>query len=1099
MNQENFLSSAWYQAITLTERIASLRAVQSKKTSVKVNADLAKQRLQRWHSQSPFATDSYFDQRLAMDGITEDELLILLSEPIEAVHHRFSKPPIWLAELQYAFSRPLSSNLIPIPENLRGKKTIKFLEVIKPLISQARDRLHKGIQELIQTQTNLPFDLSTIEDVLFANLPIPLLMMLNRTMVLELNVARLQELLNGDTPEERFNSFCQRIINRDVALSILQEYPVLVRQLTIRIDNWVKFSLEFLFHLCADWDAICTIFSSEKNPGLLAQLDGYIGDTHHGGRSVMIARFSSGFRLVYKPKPLAIEVHFQEFLDWLNKRGDHPPFHTLKILDRGTYGWVEFIATRGCKRPEEVQRFYERQGGYLALLYALVATDFHFENMIAVCEHPVLVDLESLFHSHIREMDTAQSDLLASSTMEYSVLRVGLLPQRIWSNAEYDGIDLSGLGAEAGQLMPDRISHLEKVGTDEMIYTRKRMKMPGAHNRPRLNDAEVNVMDYTQSIVDGFTTMYRLLMKNKNELLSDNGPLSRFAEDEVRIIVRPTRTYGLLLYESFHPDMLRNALDRDQFFDKLWVGIKNLPYLAEVIPAEHEDLQKGDIPMFTTQPNLRDIWSSSGKRITDFLDESGMTLTMRRIRNFSEEDLTKQLWFIRASLATLSMDMDSAKWPTYSLTEPQTITDSEQLLRAAQAVGDRLASLAIHGENDASWLGLTLINERYWSLTPLYIDLYSGISGIALFLAYLGAITQKERYTALSQAALATIRHQLESSESFTTSIGAFGGWGGVIYSLAHLGVLWDKPALLAEAVKIVKLLPDLIEQDEHLDIIGGAAGCIGGLISLYRCTPSNHLLAAAIQCGDRLITLAQKMEHGIGWTQKLAAGRALAGFSHGAAGMAWALLELAALTGEGRFRTAAIAAMDYERSLFSPEVGNWPDLRDLVTKNKATHDDRHNFKTAWCHGAPGIGLARLCSLQHFDDAKIRCEIDVALKTTITQGFGKNHCLCHGDLGNLELLLQASEIFDDDKLRFQVKHIATMILESIDKYGWLCGVPLGVETPGLMVGLAGIGYELLRLAEPERVPSVLTLEPPILHSETDLSTKLSNKKTEAVH
>jgi hypothetical protein len=46
------------------------------------------------------------------------------------------------------------------------------------------------------------------------------------------------------------------------------------------------------------------------------------------------------------------------------------------------------------------------------------------------------------------------------------------------------------------------------------------------------------------------------------------------------------------------------------------------------------------------------------------------------------------------------------------------------------------------------------------------------------------------------------------------------------------------------------------------------------------------------------------------------------------------------------------------------------------------------------------------------------------------------------------------------------------------EYGWVTGVPLGVETPGLMTGLAGIGYELLRLAAPERVPSVLLLAPP---------------------
>jgi lantibiotic modifying enzyme len=36
-----------------------------------------------------------------------------------------------------------------------------------------------------------------------------------------------------------------------------------------------------------------------------------------------------------------------------------------------------------------------------------------------------------------------------------------------------------------------------------------------------------------------------------------------------------------------------------------------------------------------------------------------------------------------------------------------------------------------------------------------------------------------------------------------------------------------------------------------------------------------------------------------------------------------------------------------------------------------------------------------------------------------------------------------------------------------------------VEMPGLMLGLAGIGYGMLRLAEPAHVPCVLRLAPPV--------------------
>jgi lantibiotic modifying enzyme len=54
-----------------------------------------------------------------------------------------------------------------------------------------------------------------------------------------------------------------------------------------------------------------------------------------------------------------------------------------------------------------------------------------------------------------------------------------------------------------------------------------------------------------------------------------------------------------------------------------------------------------------------------------------------------------------------------------------------------------------------------------------------------------------------------------------------------------------------------------------------------------------------------------------------------------------------------------------------------------------------------------------------------------------------------------------------------------MILDSIARHGWQCGGPQAVEMPGLMLGLAGIGYQMLRLAEPDRVPSVLVLAPPV--------------------
>lgn len=199
---------------------------------------------------------------------------------------------------------------------------------------------------------------------------------------------------------------------------------------------------------------------------------------------------------------------------------------------------------------------------------------------------------------------------------------------------------------------------------------------------------------------------------------------------------------------------------------------------------------------------------------------------------------------------------------------------------------------------------------------------------------------------------------------------------------------------------------------------------------------------------------------------------------------MALSLLKLAAVSGQERFRQGAIAAMSYERQVFSPERQNWPDLRDLeemrgALVNSSERQDSPVMVT-WCHGAPGIGLGRLASLPYFEDGMMHEEIAIALQTTLALGFGWNHSLCHGDLGDLETVLTAAQMLHDAGYHTHTEHLAAMLLESIETYGWLTGIPLGVETPGLMTGIAGIGYELLRLAAPERVPCVLALEGPTI-------------------
>ncbi|NOK60969.1 MAG: type 2 lantipeptide synthetase LanM [Chloroflexi bacterium AL-W] len=1063
-----FSSSRWSYALTFQERLALRRAALNKPAYIDPT-DAVVQRFEQWRQS--FHTADQFTQRLASDHLSEDEALALFGETPEGMYQNISQTPEWLLAFEQAYTDSDEADMT-LPEAFQGQSVSPFLEIIRPLISQSRTRMQRRIADLPPTAHPHIFNSETLVDIMLTTLPWKTLVsMVGRTMALELQVARLLGLLQGNTSKERFWSFIERLRQEDTRIRLFEEYPVLARQLTQTFAHWEQSCHEFLQRLCTDWEVICSTFSSHLDPGPIVSVHSNLSDSHQRGRMVLIVSFEGGMRLVYKPRSLAIDVHFQELLIWLNALNDIQSFRVLQVLDRDTHGWVEYVEAQECDSLDEVHRFYERQGQYLALLYALNATDIFYENIIAAGEHPVLIDLETLFHPLIDPGYKTSPATFAMRVIDETVLRTGMLPRRLWADVDRDGIDISALGMQSGGVMPGVLAW-ENPGTDTMQIGIGSIQMPAGKHRPLLQGHDVDVTEHIDAIVDGFQVMYHVLIDHRDDLLAPDGPIMRFVSDEIRVILRPTITYSALLRESFHPDLLRDALDRDCFFDQLWSAVEQRPFLIHVIAAEHDDLLHGDIPIFTTRPGSCHIWTSTGSQINNFFTEPVFKAVHQRMYHLDEKVLSQQIWFIRASLATTGIDEGIGQWKRYQLNRATPVT-SDQLIAEACAIGNRIGALSVQHGSDVSWIGLTLERNRYWTLAPLGVDLYAGQTGIVLFLAYLGAITQEQRYTDLARCGLATTQRQLASVQRLDGFRIGMDGLGGIIYTLTHLGTLWNDQTLIDEAMRIAGCLPALIEQDTYFDIVSGAAGCIVCLIPLYQQKPTEILRTTLVQCGSHILAGAHTMDQGIGWTSP-GASVPLAGLAHGCAGIAWALTALAKLVGEQDFAGAAHDALVYERSLFDPVMENWP----YIDGSNETSGWDTRLVAAWCHGAPGIGLARLQMLYEMDDIYIREEINTALNTTLANGFGLNHSLCHGDLGNIELFIQAGQHTDETIWQSYRDQLVSGILDDIKHVGWRCGVPDTVESPGLMTGLAGIGYGLLRLSEPSRIPSVLTFAPP---------------------
>ncbi|HEY2596669.1 MAG TPA: type 2 lanthipeptide synthetase LanM family protein, partial [Chloroflexota bacterium] len=834
---------------------------------------------------------------------------------------------------------------------------LAILSAVEPLMLEAREEVLSAASALPAG----PFCREAIVSQLAAILPSRLFNMLARSVLVELQHASQAGALPGAAPEDRFASFVDYLADGG-GMDLLQAYPVLGRHIRASLDHWAAFTTEFLARLTSDIGAIRGAF--DVGEAEVVGVEAGLSDPHHDGREVLIVTFRSGARVVYKPKRLAVDAHFQELLGWLNARGQQPALRTVRALDRGDYGWVEFVAARSCDSLDDVGLFYERQGALLALLHAVSATDLHYENIVAAGPDPVLVDLEALFHPSLRGAHDEGAFERALGRMDESVLAVGMLPQPMRLAPGTPGLDVSALGGGGtGQLSPRGVPRWVGGASDEARIVYERVPLSAGHHRSVLNGQPTDVLSFSESLLAGFTRTYRLIVEHRAELLASDGPLSWFAHDTVRVLLRPTVVYARLLQESFHPDLLRDGLERDRFLDRLWVAVPNQPRLVGAIAGEQHDLWQGDIPKFTCTPATDVLRTSTGELVPGVIVEPGLRVVRRRVTNLGEADLERQTWLIHAAIGSLPGASEPGPRPTGHSGEARTAS-CDELIDAAHGVGRRLLDLALVGRDDSTWIGISSAGGGL-SVAPLGTDLYDGLPGVALFLAQLGVVTGQSDFKDVARMAVSGLQRQIADGLAPISTIGAFSGWGGLVYAYARLADLLEDPALLRAAESIVAdQLPSLVDSDDQLDVAGGAAGCIGALLALG----SDEALALARRCGDRLLSTALVANAGIGWKTPAGNGVPLTGFAHGAAGFAWALARLAATTGDERFRAAARAALAYERSVFSFSVGNWPDLR-------SGGDDR--FMLAWCHGAPGIGMGRLATLATGqDDADLSTDID---------------------------------------------------------------------------------------------------------------------------
>jgi type 2 lantibiotic biosynthesis protein LanM len=1077
------------QASTITERLSALFMPDVGRA----NHKLIDSRIEQWCQVVAQGNQEIFAKRLAWDELDVDTIHQVLGNVRLTDAQQL---PVWAETLREALQASLETGYAGTYRCLNPEESIPFEEIYLPFIQVAQQKLiaQTGVSyQLLSEKAFTSLERSLLERLASVCGQSLQLEFSTFRLLKQSSLSRLLGQLQGNDVKEQYQAFVKGLTTGGL-LSFFQQYSVLARLVATVTDFWVEATAEFIQRLASDLPIIQQSFAGATDQ--VVAIEPFLSDSHNRGRSVIAFTFASGLKLIYKPKDLSLEVAYLQLLDWCNQQRVLLPFRLLKVINRTTHGWVEYVAHLPCENEAAAQRHYQRAGMLLCLLYVLGANDCHQENLISSGEHLVLVDMETLIHPHARDIAYTSEEVEAQSLtiqqfFDESVLRVGLLPRWEFRAEGQVAYDFSGLGGVNGQELPFQMPKWQHINTDNMALEYEFGTMPTSANAPTLNGTTLSPNDYVDEIVDGFQQMYQFLMERREALLMTDSPLAALAHQRVRFVFRATELYVRMLVKTLHPKFLRVGADRSIELDVLsraLLAADTKPSVWSLLTVEQQALEQLDIPYFTANSNSEHLTVSPDLKIAGCFKEPSYDRVISNLQRLSDANLAQQITIIRGSLCSRATRKHGSAVPT-ECTDSGRKLDTTALLTQAQMVQEAVAIAQelqqranYSADGSVTWIGMGYIPKaQRMQLQLLDYSLYDGVGGVALFLAALEKITGDAEFRDLALRALQPLRKTLQDTDlkfqpKITKIIGIGGatGVGSIVYALVRISQFLNEPELL----ELARLAASLITQesiagDRQLDTMSGAAGAILGLLALYQVTVEPAVMEQAIACGHHLL------HNRIAGNSKARAwatadGKLMTGFAHGAAGIAYALLRLYQTTQESAFLEAAAEAIVYEHSVFCPTVGNWPDVRSFTLSA-----GKPSFQTAWCHGAPGVGLARLGGLMILDTAEIRQDIAVALNTTQQFGLENLDRLCCGNFGRMEMLLVAAAKLSRPDLWETAQKQAVRVVARVRQTGAFYlfpELPRDVYNPGFFQGTAGIGYELLRLAYPDSLPSVLLWE-----------------------
>jgi type 2 lantibiotic biosynthesis protein LanM len=972
----------------------------------------------RGFRQAPF----HFKSRVAFERLSFYEFSVLLGQ-------KKPKPKklvdlLWLTDaVNYEFSE------LNLPEYLTRLPILnEYVErgVINPFLQQIIKAIEKvsKISNATDAEINICLnnELSIIEQLV------------RRAFILELNVSGIKGELKGDNDSQKYKDFTNRFSAFEQRLDFFQKYPVLLRTVITKLDLWAESIIEFLARLDSD-RALIEKTIGVPSDAILKSIT-LSGDTHNNGRSVFVIEFFNEHFLVYKPRSTSIELGFQKYLKFFNTANSNLNLRYISVLDKDTYGWVEYVPFIEHLTQEESDIYHYRLGFLTAIVYSINGVDIFFENLISSGADPVIIDLETMFHTSI-DKKSSKGPVDALQLFLYdSITGIGILPQPNQGASESELFDVSVMGAKKNAQAPYKVSGVENFGRSDMRIT----EIPGWINESKASsDNDFLYKTKVNSLFDGLEDGLKSVFKHKELLGSDGGVVDKcFINSKRRLIVRDTKVYGSLQDDEAHPDLLRDQLDREWHLDNLWTDLLDRPNLTSFIQSELRQLKNGDIPYFSGTIDSLLVTGGDGMiiNLSTFVDETPLRSVKNELLGLTQSNIENQ---IRIASTVLGLDKKA------DITQPLIYPRKEAIVNAA-SIGNfilRRANLF-----DGSLWCDTCVNPvpKVKNFDPVRITpcdpfLYDGIMGIAMYYDDLHRITSDRKFYDASQSLAMSVFNEIEHNSQYSPS--GFTGLSSIVYVINRSIAKENSSFIIYESKLpgLIKLIEAKTNQEERLDFLLGISGIACALLPYVKRSSSKaglsflrYLLIRLTAAGNSILNSKEPIE-GMDY---------LRGFSHGITGISLSLYRLGEFFKKDEILDLASNLILHEYSLI--KGGNWTD----------SHTYDGDQLVGWCHGSAGIALALSSMPKAITKNKLINDYSqIAVTNTLSKGVYGSKCLCHGTGGNLLCLRKYNS--ENDLLKKLSRQFHTDLLESgFSSMG--SAQTMGI---GLMTGLTGAGYYLL--------------------------------------